>query len=69
VASTFSNRSVEEIASVATQVLWFQLYVEDDRGKTKELIQRAEAAGCRALCITVDLPWKCARNRRRSRGR
>jgi 4-hydroxymandelate oxidase len=63
VASTFSNRSIEEIAQAATQPLWFQLYVEDDRGKTKELIQRAEAVGCRALCITVDLSWKCARNR------
>ncbi len=63
VASTFSNRSIEEIAKTATQPLWFQLYVEDERAKTKDLIQRAESAGCRALCITVDLPWKCARNR------
>lgn len=63
VASTFSNRSIEQIASAATHPLWFQLYVEDDRGKTRELIQRAETAGCRALCITVDLSWKYARNR------
>ncbi|HWE03762.1 MAG TPA: alpha-hydroxy acid oxidase [Tepidisphaeraceae bacterium] len=63
VASTFSNRSIEEIAAAATGSLWFQLYVEDDRGKTRELIQRAEAAGCRALCITVDLSWKYARDR------
>jgi 4-hydroxymandelate oxidase len=61
--STASNRSVEEIAQAATRPVWFQLYVEDDRGKTKELIQRAEVAGCRALCITVDLPWTYARDR------
>jgi len=63
VISTVSNRSVEEIARAATRPVWFQLYVEDDRGKTKELIQRAEAAGCRALCITVDNPAHYARNR------
>ena len=61
--STLSNRSVEEIAQAATRPVWFQLYVEDDRGNTKALIQRAEAAGCRALCITVDLPWVYARDR------
>ena len=61
--STLSNRSVEEIAQAATRPIWFQLYVEDDRGNTKALIQRAEDAGCRALCITVDLPWVYARDR------
>jgi 4-hydroxymandelate oxidase len=63
VLSTFSNRSVEDVVHVATRPVWFQLYVEDDRAKTKELIQRAEAAGCRALCITVDNPIHYARNR------
>jgi 4-hydroxymandelate oxidase len=63
VISTVSNRSVEEVTQAATRPVWFQLYVEDDRGKTKELIQRAEAAGCRALCITVDNPAHYARNR------
>ncbi len=63
VLSTFSNRSVEDVVHVATRPVWFQLYVEDDRAKTKELIRRAEAAGCRALCITVDNPIHYARNR------
>ncbi len=63
VASTVSNRSIEDVAHAATRSVWFQLYVEDDRGRTKELIQRAEAAGCRALCITVDNPTHYARNR------
>ena len=48
VAGTFSNRTIEEIAAAATGPLWFQLYVEDDRGRTRELIERAEAAGCKA---------------------
>ena len=63
ILSTFSNRSVEDVVHAATKPVWFQLYVEDDRGKTKELIQRAEAAGCRALCITVDNSLHYARNR------
>jgi 4-hydroxymandelate oxidase len=63
VISTVSNRSVEDVAHAATRPVWFQLYVEDDRGRTKELIQRAETAGCRALCITVDNPTHYARNR------
>ena len=63
IASTLSNVSVEKILQAATQPVWFQLYSDEDRGKTKALIQRAEAAGCQALCITVDLPWIYARNR------
>jgi len=63
IVSTVSNRSIEDVAQAATRPIWFQLYVEDDRGRTKTLIERAEAAGCRALCITVDNPWHYARNR------
>jgi 4-hydroxymandelate oxidase len=63
IASTLSNCVIEEIVSAATQPVWFQLYADEDRGKTQNLIQRAEAAGCKALCITTDLPWIYARNR------
>jgi 4-hydroxymandelate oxidase len=63
VASTLSNCGMEEIIRAATQPVWFQLYADDDRAKTKNLIQRAESLGCRALCITTDLPWIYARNR------
>jgi 4-hydroxymandelate oxidase len=63
IASTLSNVTIEEITAAATGPVWFQLYADDDRGKTKALIQHAEAAGCQALCITVDLPWIYARNR------
>lgn len=63
IVSTVATRSIEEITKLATQPVWFQLYVEDDRGRTKALIERAEAANCRALCITVDLPFTYARTR------
>jgi 4-hydroxymandelate oxidase len=63
VASTVSNRSVEDICHAASEPVWFQLYVEDDRGAVRALIERAETAGCKALCITVDNPLAYARNR------
>lgn len=63
VVSSYTTTPIEEIARVATQPLWFQLYIQPDRGFTKEVVQRAEAAGCRALCVTVDVPVVGARNR------
>lgn len=56
VVSTTSTTSVEDIAAVATSPLWFQLYVQPDRGFTRDLVQRAEQAGCQALVVTVDAP-------------
>jgi len=55
-ASTFSTRSLEDIAKAATAPLWFQLYVHQDRGITDELVQRAAAAGYKALVLTADVP-------------
>src|ERR1700728_1228426 len=63
VASTVSNRSIEDICHAALETIWFQLYVEDDHGAVKALIERAETAGCKALCVTVDNPLAYARNR------
>jgi len=63
IVSTLATTAIEEIAAAATRPLWFQLYVPPDRGFTRELVQRAEAAGCRALCVTVDTPVLGARNR------
>ncbi|MBA3296679.1 MAG: alpha-hydroxy-acid oxidizing protein [Acidobacteria bacterium] len=56
VVSTLSTCSLEDIAGAATGPLWFQLYVYKDRGLTRELIARAEAAAYRALVLTVDTP-------------
>jgi 4-hydroxymandelate oxidase len=56
VSSTLSTCTLEDVANVASGPLWFQLYVYKDRGLTMELIARAEAAGYRALVLTVDTP-------------
>ena len=63
VVSSFATTSIEDVARVATAPLWFQLYVHPDRNFTRELVGRAEAAGCRALCLTVDTAVLGARNR------
>lgn len=52
--STLSTRTIEEVAEAADGGLWFQLYVYRDREATRELVARAEAAGARALVLTVD---------------
>jgi 4-hydroxymandelate oxidase len=61
--SSSASMKVEDIARAATGPVWFQLYVQRDRAFTKDLVQRAEGSGCRALCVTVDSPTFGARNR------
>ena len=56
IASTTSTRNIEEIAQAATGPLWFQLYVYPSLQVAEKLVQRAEAAGYRAIVLTVDLP-------------
>lgn len=63
VVSSLATTPLEEIASAAKSPLWFQLYVQPDRAVTRDLVQRAESAGCRALCVTVDTPVVGTRNR------
>ena len=53
--STMSINSIEEVAAAGDKPFWFQLYVMRDRGFIRELIQRAAAAKCSALMLTVDL--------------
>ena len=55
-ASTMSICPMEEIARAATGPIWYQLYVWRDRGIVRSLIERAKAAGYRALVVTVDTP-------------
>jgi len=50
-----SGTTVERVAESGAD-LWIQLYWLRDRGATAELVSRAEAAGCRALMLTVDVP-------------
>jgi L-lactate dehydrogenase (cytochrome) len=53
--STMSICSIEDIAASVDKPFWFQLYVMKDRGFIKALIERAIAAKCSALVVTVDL--------------
>src|ERR1700761_3405206 len=53
--STMSICSIEDVAGAVDKPFWFQLYVMKDRGFIKALIERAIAAKCSALCLTVDL--------------
>ncbi|HEU5377050.1 MAG TPA: alpha-hydroxy acid oxidase, partial [Ktedonobacteraceae bacterium] len=54
-ASTFSSRTLEEIAQAATGPLWFQL-AAPTRAWTEQLVRRATTAGYRAMVVTVDAP-------------
>ncbi|MCZ4428310.1 alpha-hydroxy acid oxidase [Agrobacterium sp. SOY23] len=53
--STMSICSIEDVASVTSRPFWFQLYVMKDRDFVNNLIDRAKAAGCSALVLTLDL--------------
>ncbi|MGD0026815.1 MAG: alpha-hydroxy acid oxidase [Xanthobacteraceae bacterium] len=53
--STMSICSIEDVAQSVDKPFWFQLYVMKDRGFARSLIERAAAAKCSALVLTVDL--------------
>src|SRR5215213_3326377 len=53
--STMSVCSIEDVAEAVEKPFWFQLYVMKDRGFVRSLIERAAAAKCSALVLTVDL--------------
>ena len=53
--STMSICSIEDVAEHTDRPFWFQLYVMRDRDFIERLISRAEAAGCTALVLTLDL--------------
>jgi L-lactate dehydrogenase (cytochrome) len=53
--STMSVCSIEDVAAHTTQPFWFQLYLMRDRGFIERLIERARAANCSALVVTLDL--------------
>jgi isopentenyl diphosphate isomerase/L-lactate dehydrogenase-like FMN-dependent dehydrogenase len=60
--STAASRSMEEVAEAAPSTLrWYQLYWNSDRGVVESLVRRAEAAGYRAIVVTLDtltLGWR-----------
>jgi len=57
VLSTLSTTSMEEVAAASDGPKWFQLYVYQDREVTRTLVRRAEDAGYKGLCLTVDVPF------------
>ena len=56
IASTDATRSIEEIAQSTSGPVWLQLYLYPSREIAGRLVKRAEAAGCKAIVLTVDLP-------------
>jgi L-lactate dehydrogenase (cytochrome) len=61
--STVSICSIEDVREATRAPFWFQLYVMKDRGYTAELVDRAAAAGCPVLMLTVDIPVGALRRR------
>ena len=61
--STMSSSSIEEVSKAVGRPIWFQLYVMRDRGLAKAMIERAKAAGCAVLVLTVDLAMQGQRDR------
>ena len=73
VLSTQASVSLESVAQAVLPdpgrgPLWFQLYLQPDRGFTQALVQRAEATGYEALVLTVDAPTSGVRDRERRAG-
>eukprot|EP01030_Chromulinospumella_sphaerica_P003693 gene3693-3610_t len=73
VLSTQASVSLESVAQAVLPdpgrgPLWFQLYLQPDRGFTQALVQRAEAAGYEALVLTVDAPTSGVRDREQRTG-
>jgi len=73
VLSTQASVSLEAVAQAVLPdpgrgPLWFQLYLQHDRGFTQALVQRAESAGYEALVLTVDAPTSGVRDRERRAG-
>ena len=63
--STAGGATIEEIAAVAPDVFWFQLYrlANNDHALGLDLVRRAEAAGVRTLVLTLDVPVRTTRPR------
>ena len=58
-----STSTIEDVSKAVRKPIWFQLYVMRDRGLAKSMIERAKAAGCSALVLTVDLALQGQRDR------
>jgi 4-hydroxymandelate oxidase len=63
ILSSLSNTAMEQVFAQAASPRWFQLYIYKDRAITRELVQRAQAAGAEAIVLTVDAPGLGTRER------
>jgi 4-hydroxymandelate oxidase len=63
ISATFASFTIEDICLRAKRPAWFQIYVQNDRGFTQELINRGVTSGCEAICITADTPVNGPRER------
>src|SRR5262245_52524890 len=61
--STMSICSIEDVAGFTQKPFWFQVYLMRDRGFNAELLDRALAANCSAIMLTVDMPVQGLRRR------
>jgi (S)-mandelate dehydrogenase len=63
--STAGGATIEEIAAIAPDVFWFQLYrlANNDHAIGFDLVRRAAATGCRTLVLTLDVPVRTTRPR------
>jgi isopentenyl diphosphate isomerase/L-lactate dehydrogenase-like FMN-dependent dehydrogenase len=52
--STAANQTLEDVAAASSGPKWFQLYLQDDRALSRDLIRRAEASGYKAIVFTID---------------
>jgi len=66
--STMSICSIEDVARHASKPFWFQLYMMRDRSFIESLIDRAKAANCSALMLTMDLQVPGQRHKDRKNG-
>jgi L-lactate dehydrogenase (cytochrome) len=64
-AGTVASNTVEELAKLAEDMLWFQLYrmPQNDHAHGFDLVRRAQSAGAQVLCITMDVPIRTKRSR------
>lgn len=63
IMSGAATTSIEQVAAVAPQHCWFQLYVSREMAVTEDMIRRAQVAGVETLVLTVDVPVHSKRER------
>ncbi len=63
VVSSNASFPIDEVANAAKGPLWFQLYAAETPDLTRDRVERAQKAGCHAVCFTVDVQYQSHRER------